>query len=214
MSTAQSGPLARQTPPPVVTFFEAYGSGADAIGTKVAQALGLPCHPQAFSSEQLEAQEEQREKEGVLTRVIEAMGAFSGGRDGLDVVFEQRDRDQLVAQNNQKVLAAAAQGGVITGRNGALILGQHANALHVRLDGPADRRIERAAAAAGISEERAARRQRREDQLRADMSIQLYGWDPRLIDHYDLVLNTGRLSDDVCVEIIVAALAAKRRSAG
>jgi hypothetical protein len=30
---------------PVVTLFESYGSGADYIGPRVAQALGLPFHP-------------------------------------------------------------------------------------------------------------------------------------------------------------------------
>ena len=40
-------------------------------------------------------------------------------------------------------------------------------------------RIERAAADSGIDLARAAKRQKREDQIRSDMSIQLYGWDPR-----------------------------------
>ncbi|KGN40214.1 AAA family ATPase [Knoellia aerolata] len=208
-TTATSGAAgSRLTLKPVVTIFEAYGSGAKDIGPKVADALGLPYHPQAFSSEELEAQEEQREKDGIVTRVMEAMGTFSG-HDALDVVFDQQDRSQLVADNNRVVFASAEEGGVITGRNGALILADHPAALHVRLDGPAEKRIERAARDAGISIDRAKKRQRREDQIRADMSIQLYGWDPRLVDHYDLVLNTATLSDDVCVEIIVSALKAK-----
>ena len=37
------------------------------------------------------------------------------------------------------------------------------------------------------------------------MSIELYGWDPRSTDRYDLVVNTGRMALDTCAEIIVSA---------
>ena len=37
------------------------------------------------------------------------------------------------------------------------------------------------------------------------MSIELYGWDPRDPLRYDLVLNTGRMDVETCVEIIVEA---------
>jgi cytidylate kinase len=73
------------------------------------------------------------------------------------------------------------------------------------LDGPMPQRIERAAQEAGISRERAARRQRNEDRVRVDMSRELYGWDPRDPLRYDLVLNTGRVDLDACVQIIVEA---------
>ncbi len=46
------------------------------------------------------------------------------------------------------------------------------------------------------------------------MSIELYGWDPREIDHYDLVVNTVQLDLDACVEIIVQAAKVKARSGG
>ena len=75
----------------------------------------------------------------------------------------------------------------------------------MRLDAPVQRRVERAARAGGITPDRAARRQRREDELRADMSIRLYGWDPREPTRYDLVLNTGTLGLDACVAVIVHA---------
>ena len=45
--------------------------------------------------------------------------------------------------------------------------------------------------------------------MRADMSLQLYGWDPRATDRYDLVVNTGTMDLDTCVEIIVQAARVK-----
>ena len=191
--------------PPVVTLFESYGSGASYIGPRVAQALGVPFHPQAFSSDELENPEAERDSEGILGRVFAAMGGSYAGLEGPAVAMAQRDDYDLVMANTRAVQQQARQGGVIVGRNAALILGNRPAALHVLLDGPLAQRIERAARDSGISPERAAKRQKREDQVRADMSLRLYGWDPRDSQRYDLVVNTGTMDLDTCVEIIVQA---------
>jgi cytidylate kinase len=190
--------------PPVVTIFEAYGSGAEEVGSRVAERLGVPFHAQAFSSEQLEQPAQERDDEGLLSRVMLAMGGSYAALEGPAVAMMQRDDHELVLRNNQWVRDAAGPGGVIVGRNGALILADWPGALHVRLDAPVQWRVERAAHS-GITPDRAARRQRREDDLRADMSIRLYGWDPRDPTRYDLVLNTGLLGIDACVDIILHA---------
>ena len=103
-------------------------------------------------------------------------------------------------ENTREVIESARQGGVIMGRNGALILADWPGALHVLLDGPLQQRIERAAEESGIDVDRAAKRQKQEDQVRADMSIELYGWDPRESTRYDLLVNTGLMDLDTCVE--------------
>jgi cytidylate kinase len=121
------------------------------------------------------------------------------------VAMAQRDDHELVLRNTRWVTDAARSGGVIVGRNGALILATWPGALHVQLDAAVQQRVERAARSSGITPERAAKRQRREDGLRADMSIRLYGWDPREPTRYDLVLNTGTLGLPACVDIIVHA---------
>jgi len=190
---------------PVVTLFESYGSGASHVGPRVAQALGVPFHAQAFSSEELENAEANRESEGILSRVFAAMGGSYAGLEGPAVAMAQRDDYELVMANTRQVQQEARQGGVIVGRNAALILANRPAALHVLLDGPLAQRIERAARDSGIGLDRAARRQKREDQLRADMSLRLYGWDPRDPERYDLVVNTGTMDLDICAEIIVQA---------
>jgi cytidylate kinase len=203
---------ASDTARPVVTLFESYGSGASYVGPRIASALGLPFHEQAFSSEQLEDAVAKRESEGVLSRVFGAMGgAYSSfaGLEGPGVALAQRDNYSIVMENTRSVKQMAREGGVILGRNGALILADRPATLHVRLDGPLDRRIARAAQESGISTDRAARRQKREDQLRAEMSIELYGWDPRQDDRYDLVVNTGTMDLDTCVAVIVQAVRIK-----
>lgn len=195
----------------VVTLFESYGSGADYIGPRVAQALAVPFHAQAFSSEQIEDAMTKRESEGMLSRVFIAMGGSYAGLEGPGVALAQRDNYDLVMENTRNVKGAARAGGVIMGRNGALILADWPGALHVKLDGPLEQRIARAAEESGIDRDRAAKRQKREDQIRADMSIELYGWDPRETNRYDLVVNTGRMDLDTCVDIIVQAARVKAR---
>lgn len=157
-----------------MTLFESYGSGAGYIGPRVAQALGIPYHEQAFSSEQLERSAELREKEGLLARVLGAMSHSSfGGLDVADVSSVQRDRYDLVMDNTGRVQRWAREGGVMVGRNAAFILADWPGVLHLQLDGPVERRIERAAKEAGISLDRAAKRQKNEDRVRADMSLEL-----------------------------------------
>jgi cytidylate kinase len=198
---------------PVVTIFESYGSGADLVGPRVADTLGVAFHPQAFSSEQMEESPEQRDDEGLLARVFAAMGDSYAALEGPAVAMVQRDEHELVLRNTRWVMDAASAGAVIVGRNGALILATWPGALHVRLDAAVPWRVEQAVRTNGITMERAVKRQRREDDLRADMSIRLYGWDPREPTGYDLVLNPGSLSLDACVDVIVHASRVKAASA-
>jgi cytidylate kinase len=112
---------------------------------------------------------------------------------------------ELVQENNRHVLEATKEGGVILGRNGAVILAGRPNSLHVLLTGRVEDRVARAAEAAGITREQAARRQVNEDTIRAEMSQRLYHWDPRDPSRYDLVINTSRLDIQATVDVIVAA---------
>ena len=95
---------------PVVTLFESYGSGADEIGPKVADALGVTYHAQAFSSEQLEASPRRQEDEGLLSRVLAAIGGSYAALEGPAVAMAQRDDHELVLQNTQWVTDAARSG--------------------------------------------------------------------------------------------------------
>ena len=144
---------------PVVTLFESFGSGAEYIGPRVAAALGVHFHAGAFSSQEIEDAMTRREAEGVLSRVFGAMGgtyAAYAGLEGGSAPDAQRDNYELIMENTREVIESARQGGVIMGRNGALILADWPAALHVKLDGPLQERLERVAKTSGISLELAA----------------------------------------------------------
>jgi len=199
---------------PVVTMWEQYGAGATDIGQRVAQSLGLPFHAQAFSSAELEDAESALDNQAILARVLSTMGGAYGGFEGRDVIVTQREKRDLVIRNNRAVLRSADEGGVIVGRNATVILATRPRTLHVLLTGDVDDRVDRAAADAGISRDQAKKRQVREDDVRAEMSRTLYGWDPHSPEHYDLVLNTSRIPTDAAVAAIVDAIGSSTPDGG
>jgi cytidylate kinase len=207
------------TPPPVVTLFEKYGAGARYIGPRVADALGVPWLDQAVSSSDIESESYPgaggvSEAGGFLARIL---GPYASGATVLDdasIPLAQAQDARMADENTRFVQQAAAQGVVMLGRNSALILADLATALHVQLDAPVEVRIARAAREEGMDEARAARRQRTEDRVRAEMSERFYHWNPMDVGRYHLVLNTGLLDLDAAVEVIVAAERVRARRVG
>ena len=196
-------------PKPIVTLFELYGSGAELIGPAVAEELGLPWEPQAFASETIEAATAARSEDpddSLLSRIFRTLGGGPGVLDdrSFRALFDATDYE-LIQENTRHVLESTKDGGVILGRNGAVILADRPGALHVLLTGRSEDRIARAAETAGISHEQAARRLEVEDSIRAEISQRFYHWDPRDPSRYDLVVSTSRLDIPTTVEIIVTA---------
>jgi cytidylate kinase len=200
--------------PPVVTLFEKYGSGARYIGPLVAEALGVRWLDQAISSTEIE---EARypgsggasEKGGGLSRFLGQFAASAALLDDASIPLAQAQDADLVQENTRTVQTVADTGGVLLGRNGALILGGVPGSLHILLDAPLHIRIARAAKIDGIDESLAAKRQRNEDRIRSELSEHLYHWNPMDIDKYDLVVNTGAMDLDTAADVIVAAYRAK-----
>lgn len=191
-------------PRPVVTIFEEYGAGAATIGQRVAEAIGLPFHAQAFSSSAIAGQPG---NDAVLARVLGTLGgAYAPGIDSRDIVQSQTDKRDLVTDNNRTVRGYGDEGGVVVGRNATVILADRPRTLHVLLTGEIADRVERAARELGISREDAARRRANEEDVRRQMSRTLYGWDPMERERYDLVLNVSRIGEDAAVTAIVDAV--------
>lgn len=198
-------PFTGDTERPVVTLFELYGSGAEYVGRRVAEVLSLPFHRELFPSETMEAAEEGRDSRGLMSRVLGLLASAVPPEDGRAVAAAEQRRIDVARQNTQEVEAAARDGGVIVGRDAALVLAGRPASLHVMLTGPVEQRIQRAAKEKGIDGARATKRQQREDQIRVEMSIDFYGHDPRDPNRYHIVLNTGSTDLDTCVEIIAHA---------
>ena len=65
--------------------------------------------------------------------------------------------------------------------------------------------MNRAAEALDSASEMVAVQLRFEDELRVSMSVFSYGYDPRDLDYYDLVVNTCRLDVEDAAQLIAAA---------
>nr|NLD40124.1 cytidylate kinase-like family protein [Actinomycetales bacterium] len=206
-------------PPPIVTLWATFGSGLDQFAPKLAEELGIPLHRGAFSSDDLHEAAEggargASEPDGDSWYLVQAV--YEQGRrfqwrnifQGVKRGREEQRQDLITA-----VQADARRGGVFMGRNGTVILGNYPNALHVKLDGPVEARIQKAMKELGVSEEKAREEQQFEDNVRSQLSVALFDWDPLSNERYDLVLNTTELDQELMVEIVAAAARAKMRAA-
>jgi cytidylate kinase len=101
-------------------------------------------------------------------------------------------------------------GAVILGRAAAVVLRDEPGALHVRLDGPPDRRIGQAMVVNGVDRPTAVQELKIADQARETYVERWYGVDPHDPRNYDLVIDSTRINVDGCVELI--ALAATKRT--
>jgi cytidylate kinase len=204
--------MTNESSPQIITMWELYGCGMEQIAARVANEMNLPLHGQAFSSEQIEESTAQREREGAFGRFLRhlAPATIPNSSAGDVVIEEARTVEDTARQVTADVNSFAEQGGVILGRNGAFLLHERPQALHVKLVGQTAARIAQAAKLSGISQEQSAKRQPLEDDFRRELSLQVFRFDPTGDDYYDLVLDTTRFSEADVVAVIVAA--AKARS--
>src|SRR5205085_3361468 len=92
-----------------------------------------------------------------------------------------------------------AGGAVVVGRAAAIALGRRPGVLHVRLDGPAERRAARGAAWEGVDVRTARRRLDETDISRERYVRRLYDVDPADPALYHLVVDSTVMSVDACV---------------
>jgi cytidylate kinase len=207
---------------PVVTLSASFGAGGSIVGPEVAERLGLPFLDRAIPAAVADAlavpmadvvAHDERRASGFerlfanLARAAAVPDAELGtlptaARSTLGDQPEQALRDQT-----ERVLrrVATTDGGVILGRAAAIVLRDHAPALHVRLDGPLSERVLRASRAEGIDEARARKQATETDRAREAYVKHFYKCDPSAASHYHLVLDSVTLGNPTCVELIVAA---------
>lgn len=189
---------------PVVTVFGNAGSGASKIGPMLADALDVPYLGQRFSAEEIaDMDSRQLMTDSGFDRWLRRVN-YSGAQDATSAAGENAETDFMAAQNNtRQLLKFVENGGVVLGRNGAFVLGRAVGSLHIRLVAPKGKRIERIATRHNLSPSDAEIQLDIEDRIRAEMSHHLYQWDPNSDEYYDMVINTGSMTYDRVVKMIV-----------
>jgi hypothetical protein len=99
---------------------------------------------------------------------------------------------------------------VIVSHAASHALGYRADTLRVLVTAAPDTRRERVMAAQNVSDKEAEKRITRGDANRADYIKRFYGVAVELPTHYDLVVNTDRLSADEAVDLVVRTASSDR----
>jgi len=207
----------------VVTLSASYGAGGSQVGPRLADRLGVPfidrVIPTAVAARLAVSLDDALAHDdavrGVLERVLmrfaPAAQAFSGAAAPPDIVDER----SFLRATEDVIRERCAEGsGVILGRAAAVVLRDRPGALHVRLDGPPERRLAQAMELEGIDHESAERQRRETDRAREAYVQQFYGVDARDAALYHLVVDSTALALDACVELIALAAAARSDRVG
>jgi cytidylate kinase len=124
------------------------------------------------------------------------------------------NEEVLFLERTEEVLHQfAASGAVILGRAAAIVLAEHPDAFHVRLDAPRPARLARVAAEQHVDEHTAAALVADNDRAREAYVHHFYGTDPNDPALYNLTIDTTSVSIRHTVDLIVAGVRAQRKDA-
>jgi cytidylate kinase len=217
-------PVSPHMPPPVVTLAAPYGAGGSVVGPRVAERLGVPFLDRgilAAVAEQMHLTEAAaagydpdvpRQPRSRVRRILDGL-SHAVTADGSPVSGPAPDEARYRAETEQFLAGAAATGGVVLGRAGAVVLRARPGVLHVRLDGPPEARARQGARVYRIDVETAAKRLAASDRARMAYIWRNYGVDPDDPQLYHVRLDSTVLDLDTCVELIVAAARGRARQA-
>lgn len=119
------------------------------------------------------------------------------------------DSTLTIEMMNDTIRAIAARGNVVLlGRGAFVVLKDVADVLNVLIQAPLETRIERIADREKIDAQAAAEWVKRDDKMRRRFTRLYYGANWAKPENYDLVVDTGELSDAEAIELIVAELRA------
>lgn len=202
----------------VVTISATFGAKGSVIGPAVAERLGTPfidrAIPYAVAADigcsLEEALEHDDRTQHGLGRILSSAARLPNVTlGGMDAYFAERgfvpEEEFLV--HTEHVIKGIAEhgGGVILGRASQLVLAGHPDALHVRLDGPRERRLANVQESMELSAKEAERLLDDNDRARTAYVRHFYRADPADPALYDLVIDSTRLAAAACADIIVTA---------
>ncbi|HEU5026494.1 MAG TPA: cytidylate kinase-like family protein [Spirillospora sp.] len=231
----------------VVTISAAFGARGDVVGPAVAERLALPFLDRAIPVQVAgeigctleEALAHDGRAESGIGRILAGAARLPNVALGaMDVYLPEQAiiRPEEFVEHTERVIHQAAEhgGGVLLGRAAAVVLAGLPGVLHVRLDGPRERRLavaayELAKAAAAGAAPPGGRRGRAaggtrgpggatgtpdrdvermlddNDRARTAYVKHFYGADPADPRLYHLVIDTTRLPASAAVDLIAAA---------
>jgi cytidylate kinase len=202
----------------LVTLSAAYGTGGSRLGPQLAERLGVPFLDRAIPAAVAQrlavplehASAHDQSVGSLLARMAmrlaplgQAFGAAASASDPLDEDAYRRATEGIIREQ------AATGDGVILGRAAALVLADAPHALHVRLRGAREARIEQAMRLRAIDRATAAREQAETDRAREAYVRHFYRADARECVHYHLTIDSTALPLETVLELIALAATAR-----
>lgn len=182
------------------------GARGSSIARKVARMLGW----QVFNQDMLDYLNRDAAARADLLAELPA-----GASAWADLQMERLHRDYRVAPESDTanvmrlMLAVAARGeAILVGRGAGFVLPVDTT-VHVRIVCPLEQRIAYMAQWLRLTRDEAADEVKARDGRRTAFLSHLFPQDAAEVYRYDLVLNSGRLSETACAEIIAHAVKAK-----
>ncbi len=196
----------------VVCISSADGAGAEEIARRVAEALAFRlinedvvarAASEANIDEEVVADVERRKS--LVARLLEGFAAGTAPPDA--VVLGQSASDSL-RQVIRSVIEETAEAGnvVLFAHAASFALASRDDVLRVHLTASDTTRQQRLAGDRGVDEHEAARVMRQSDAGRADYLRRFYGVSAERPTHYDLVVNTDKLTTEAVSALIVDAV--------
>lgn len=184
---------------------------AGARGGSIARRIGKRLGWQVYNQELLEflcANEVARE--GVLAEVPAEAGSWIEGE--LARLRQDREFDSRLEGNEMPrlILSLAARGQIVLIGRGAGYYLPRASSLHVRVVAPLEDRIAHMADWSRLTRQAAADLVRQRDEQRAEFLLNHFGRRSTDAYDFDLVLNSGLLTEETCADVILAALNGKQ----
>ncbi len=207
-------------PRPVVTISAPYGTGGSVIGPQLAERLGVPFVDRAIPisvSRRLDIPlEDAISREEVAHDTLTRWAAYFAPAvqlfGGMAIEPGQHDDEAFRRATEEALREHAAEGAVILGRAGAIVLRSAPRTLHVRLTGPVERRVELSMRLTGVDRQTTERELRASDLAREAYVKDWYRADPADPSHYHLVIDSTLVPLGCALELILIAVDAAIRS--
>ncbi len=197
---------------PLVTISASYGAGGSQVGPLIAERLGVPfverivrrAVADRVAGPLSKASHDRQPVGRSLGRLLREVA----GEQSAVPVSERAERiadDEYRRAHEDELHGFVDEGAVILGRAAAIVLRDVTHAVHVRLSGPTELRVQQAMRIEGIDQATARWRQVTEDLARDAYVRHFYGLDPEDATLYHLMVDSTRLPLEACVESITAA---------
>jgi cytidylate kinase len=204
---------------PVVTIARETGAGGAEVGRLLADRLGADLVDGSLIDEVARRLELPREDvadrdeqpRSMLERLLRGLALAQGpiGADASLVTDLPPDPHDAIVALTAQVIGEAARSGkaVIVGRGAGFVLADLPGAVHVFLCAPVEVRARRLALLWGVDEATARQRLVADDAKRRAYVREVHGHEWRDPHHYDLAIDTGRVSYADAAELVLLLVA-------